>query len=688
MKYRFSALPWKLLALLLVLLSLTFGFLGGYTTAWCLAGGYYVQDAVYQTSTSCYYLAQSEADTVFARFRTDPGYDRWNILLEDNSFRFVLLEEESGVVRAAYVEGLDLDPSQSFAENKYLYREDFPMSLGDPDTPFEGLYVTDAYFHGPSVEDPETEISYQVLCLLPAALTDTPNDPFAQGQRQFDLLHDLRIKGPVLLGICAAVLTAAVAFLLCQAGRRPGREGVTLRWFDRIPLDVMAVGAFLAVMLLSSLVSEFFYVISYNYTYNNNFETGLSLAGTTLIFVCASLLILAFFCTLATRVKAGNWWKTFLLVRLALWLLRQLGQFLRWALRGIRAIALAPRAALAVTAALFVEFVLMLLFIESPDRFLYFFLLAVYNLLLLLVTILGAKQLVTLRKAGEQLAAGDLTHQLNTDKLFWDFKRHGENLNAIAEGMNKAVDQRMRSERLKTELITNVSHDIKTPLTSIVNYVDLLQKPHSDEEGARYLEVLDRQAKRLKKLTEDLVEASKASTGNLPVALVPTSVSELVNQAVEEYRSRLEAGKLEVVVSLQPDLNVLADGKLLWRVLDNLLGNVVKYALAGTRVYVTAVLWEPDVVIAVKNISREPLNVSADELMERFVRGDTARHSEGSGLGLNIAQSLTQLQHGRFQLTVDGDLFKAEVFLPQAKPAADRTTDHFPRAPETFPPGP
>ena len=224
MKYRFSALPWKLLALLLVLLSLTFGFLGGYTTAWCLAGGYYVQDAVYQTSTSCYYLAQSEADTVFARFRTDPGYDRWNILLEDNSFRFVLLEEESGVVRAAYVEGLDLDPSQSFAENKYLYREDFPMSLGDPDTPFEGLYVTDAYFHGPSVEDPETEISYQVLCLLPAALTDTPNDPFAQGQRQFNLLHDLRIQGPVLLGVCAAVLTAAVAFLLFQAdGGQAGR---------------------------------------------------------------------------------------------------------------------------------------------------------------------------------------------------------------------------------------------------------------------------------------------------------------------------------------------------------------------------------------------------------------------------------------------------------------------------------
>lgn len=666
MKYRFSALPWKLLALLLVLLSLTFGFLGGYTTAWCLAEGYYVRDVVYQTSTSCYYLAQAEADTVFARFRADQSYDRWNILLEDNSFRFLLLEEDTGIVRAAYVEGLNLDPAQSFAENKYLYREDFPMSLGDPDSPFEGLYITDRYFRGPSVEDPEAEISYQLLCLLPASLPDTPNDPFSQGQRQFDLLYGLRIKGPVLLCICAAVLVAAVAFLLCQAGRRPGREGVTLRWFDRIPLDVMAVGAFFAVMLLSSLVGEVFYVISYNYTYNNNFETGLSLAGTTLIFVCASLLILAFFCTLATRVKAGNWWRTFLLVRLALWLLRQLGRLFRGLVQGVRAIALAPRAALGLAAALFVELFLMSWFSASYDKFIPFFLLGLYNLILLLTAVLGAKQLVMLRKAGEQLAAGDLTYQLNTDKLYWDFKRHGENLNAIAEGMNKAVDQRMKSERLKTELITNVSHDIKTPLTSIVNYVDLLQKPHSAAEEAQYLEVLDRQAKRLKKLTEDLVEASKASTGNLPVTLVPTSVSELVSQAVEEYRPRLEAGKLEVVVSLQPDLTVLADGKLLWRVLDNLLGNVVKYALAGTRVYVTAIRREARVVIAVKNISREPLNVSADELMERFVRGDTARHSEGSGLGLNIAQSLTQLQHGQFQLTVDGDLFKAEVLLPQA----------------------
>ena len=383
------------------------------------------------------------------------------------------------------------------------------------------------------------------------------------------------------------------------------------------------------------------------------------------------MLLMAFFCTFATRVKAGGFWKNFLVVRLLLWVLRLLrrgalavGRFLRDA---FRAMSLTPRATLAVLAALFVELILMILFLTSWDHTIPFLLLLFYNLAILFLVVIGARQMLALRDAGSKLASGDLSYQLDTKKLYWDFKRHGDNLNAIAEGMNKAVEQRMKSERLKTELITNVSHDIKTPLTSIVNYVDLLQKPHSGEEEAHYLEVLDRQAKRLKKLTEDLVEASKASTGNMQVSLAPTSVAELVSQAVEEYRGRLEAEKLEAVTSLEPGLTVMADGRLLWRVLDNLLGNVVKYALPGTRVYVTAFRRGELVVIAVKNISRDALNIDADELMERFVRGDAARHSEGSGLGLNIAKSLTQLQHGEFRLTVDGDLFKAEIVLPCVK---------------------
>ena len=670
MQYRFSALPWKLLAIALALASLTFGFLAGYTTAWCLADGYYDAGIVYQTTENCYYLVQSQARSVAAWYLNNPNYDRWNILLENSCFRFILLEEETGKVVASYLEGMDIDTSQGFADNRYLYREDYPMTPGEAGSAFEGLYVTDYYLKNGDASM-EAELPLQMLCLLPGIIPENPKDAFSQGQRQFDFLYGYRITAPVLLGVCALLLIVSVSFLLCQAGRRPGQDGVTLRWIDKIPLDLILVATICVMLVISALISEVIYAIFFNRRYGENFETALSLAGTTVIFVSGAMLLMAFFCTFATRVKAGGFWKNFLVVRLLLWVLRLLrrgalavGRFLRDA---FRAMSLTPRATLAVLAALFVELILMILFLTSWDHTIPFLLLLFYNLAILFLVVIGARQMLALRDAGSKLASGDLSYQLDTKKLYWDFKRHGDNLNAIAEGMNKAVEQRMKSERLKTELITNVSHDIKTPLTSIVNYVDLLQKPHSGEEEAHYLEVLDRQAKRLKKLTEDLVEASKASTGNMQVSLAPTSVAELVSQAVEEYRGRLEAEKLEAVTSLEPGLTVMADGRLLWRVLDNLLGNVVKYALPGTRVYVTAFRRGELVVIAVKNISRDALNIDADELMERFVRGDAARHSEGSGLGLNIAKSLTQLQRGEFRLTVDGDLFKAEIVLPCVK---------------------
>ena len=197
--------------------------------------------------------------------------------------------------------------------------------------------------------------------------------------------------------------------------------------------------------------------------------------------------------------------------------------------------------------------------------------------------------------------------------------------------------------------------------------MDLLERPHTPEEGAEYLEVLERQSKRLKKLTEDLVEASKASTGNMSVTLAPTSTLEIINQSLAEYGQRMEAGKLSVLINVpEPAPTVRADGRLLWRVMDNLFNNVVKYAMPETRVYVDVRTSEGNAVISVKNISRAALNVSAGELMERFVRGDTSRSTEGSGLGLSIAKSLTELQHWQFSISTDGDLFKAEVTLPLA----------------------
>lgn len=284
--------------------------------------------------------------------------------------------------------------------------------------------------------------------------------------------------------------------------------------------------------------------------------------------------------------------------------------------------------------------------------------------ILLLWLVLSLRRL---QEGARNLAAGQLAYQLPLEKLWGPFRAHGEDLNNIRQGIQHAVEEQMKSERMKTELITNVSHDIKTPLTSIVSYVDLLKKePMPNDRAKEYLDVLDRQSARLKKLTEDLVEASKASTGNLTVDLQPTDVNVLLTQTAGEYQEKLAARDLALILTpAEGTPQISADGRLLWRVFENLFSNIHKYAQQGTRVYLTCQATDREVTITFRNISATPLNISADELMERFVRGDASRNTEGSGLGLSIARSLTQLQHGTFSLTIDGDLFKAILTFPR-----------------------
>jgi signal transduction histidine kinase len=252
---------------------------------------------------------------------------------------------------------------------------------------------------------------------------------------------------------------------------------------------------------------------------------------------------------------------------------------------------------------------------------------------------------------------------VDTARLHGAPKQIGDSLNHIGDAISVAVEDRMKSERFRTELITNVSHDLKTPLTSIINYTDLLSKEEIDNDTAKeYVDVLSRQAVRLKKLTEDLLEASKASSGSLSVSLQPTDAVELLTQAVGEYEERFAARSLHTVLDIRCNpLWISADGKHLWRVFDNLLGNICKYSMPATRVYLTAECIGSRVVITFRNISENPITVSSEELAERFVRGDASRHTEGSGLGLAIADSLCKLQGGTLSLTVDGDLFKAVV---------------------------
>ena len=276
-------------------------------------------------------------------------------------------------------------------------------------------------------------------------------------------------------------------------------------------------------------------------------------------------------------------------------------------------------------------------------------------------------QLHHLQEGSKQLAEGNLQEKINTGKMFWEFKKHGEYLNQISDGMAIVLEERLRSERFKTELITNVSHDIKTPLTSIINYVDLLQKENiTEEDRTEYLKVLDRQSARLKKLTEDLIEASKASTKNLAVNTCPCDIGILLSQTVGEYEEKLLANNLELIVQPpEKPIIIQTDSRHLWRILDNLMNNICKYAQPGTRVYINQDADEKQIYLIFLNISKSALNISGDELMERFVRGDSSRNTEGSGLGLSIAQSLAELLNGTLKLQIVGDLFKVILSLPK-----------------------
>ena len=263
----------------------------------------------------------------------------------------------------------------------------------------------------------------------------------------------------------------------------------------------------------------------------------------------------------------------------------------------------------------------------------------------------------------KKISDGELQYKIKTDTLTGKQKVMAEYINNIGGGLDAAVENSLKKERMQTELITNVSHDLKTPLTSIINYVDLMKRENpTDPKIQEYLRILDEKSQRLKVLTEDVVEASKASTGNIKLEMNDIDFVEMVQQVIGEFEEKFQEKNLTMMVHFTDESSIIyADGQRMWRVLENVFGNVVKYAMEGTRVYAEISNRNKKVTFSLKNISAQPLNISADELTERFIRGDVARNTEGSGLGLSIAKSLTELQGGEFKLYLDGDLFKVII---------------------------
>lgn len=509
------------------------------------------------------------------------------------------------------------------------------------------------------VEDGQ-DVCYKIQTVEPCTVTiQVEEDALRQRDgipmTYIEKAYGMKNHAIVILIVSVLGVVSGMIYLCCAAGRSPGSQALRPGGLNRMPLD-----AYMGIVCILLWCFAFLFVEAINYLI-----TSAAIVVCALLLLGCAVVIIGFLFALAAQIKMKNlyWWHH----SVTGWLLGTLWKGIRFVFRGAGKIyAMLPVVWKRIAIVMGLLFALLLVVVF---RYVW------VGFFMLLFLILGCGALFcydtyafgTVIKGAKQMAQGHLDCQISTKYLFGNYKDHAEHLNAMAEVATLAAKNQMRSERMKTELITNVSHDIKTPLTSIINYVDLLEKPHTPEEQTQYLEVLDRQSQRLKKLLEDLLEMSKATTGNMNVEITQLNAVETVNQALGEFADKLALVQLTPVVQLpkQP-VFLQADGRLTWRVLSNLLGNVVKYALPGTRVYVD--LWQDDrqVYLSIKNISREPLNVSADELTERFVRGDASRNTEGSGLGLNIAQSLMELQKGKLQLLVDGDLFKVTlVFLSQ-----------------------
>ncbi len=483
-----------------------------------------------------------------------------------------------------------------------------------------------------------------------------------------------------LIVVCLVSLLAFLLLLLYLfrvAGKKPGSEEIFPGWLNRIPLDIyFGVGLPLEIGLAWGLVAIAESIQAFpNFWFPAALAAGLGYAG-CLIAVC-------FLFAIAAQVKTpgGFWYKRSLLGgcvvlvnKFFLWLWPLCKKCLGAIFGLVRSVFQACRELLSdllrllpltwqwlLGAGVLLLVMLWTVASRSGEGFL------LGAAVIAAVVLYGAHCFGVLFDRAKKMSQGDLEGKIEDSQLIGAFRDFGMCLNALSQVTMDAARNQMRSERMKAELVTNVSHDIKTPLTSIINYVDLLQKAKSEQEKQEYLAVLDRQSQRLKKLIEDLMEMSKASTGNMTVELSSVDPAEAVNQALGEFADKLEASSIRTVFQPpQPPLSMRCDGRLTWRVLSNLLSNAVKYAMPGTRLYIDIAKVEGHILISLKNISREPLNISSEELMERFVRGDESRNTEGSGLGLNIAKSLMELQKGQLQLLVDGDFFKVTLLFPES----------------------
>ncbi len=461
-----------------------------------------------------------------------------------------------------------------------------------------------------------------------------------------------------IIPVSTILIILILVYLIISIGYKKGVEGIALNDFDKLPLEIII---FVAIIIGCI---PFIPLEGINEDYNAIIS--LIVTGCLVIYVLCAI----FLDTFIKRIKSKTLLKSTIIGRILMWMatyIEKAGKKLKSAWETITYSSNLKTKVIAysIVMASIAIFILLAFHDSGMAVFLELVLLGVilYKILKFL------KNYSQVENKLKEMYEGNNSNKLEETKFLPEFKNTVKYLNDISNGFENAIQDRIKSERLKAELITNVSHDIKTPLTSIINYVDLLKQENIKNEKAKeYIEILDNKSQRLKKLTEDLVEASKVSTGNISLNLEKINIVELIKQASGEFEDKFKKRRLEMIInSKENEINIMADSRYMYRIIENLFSNISKYALEASRVYVDIKNGKteptPNCVIEIKNISKDRLNISAEELMQRFVRGDRSRNTEGSGLGISIAQNLTELQNGKFNLKLDGDLFKVELIF-------------------------
>ncbi len=477
-------------------------------------------------------------------------------------------------------------------------------------------------------------------------------DDYVLSKFTYDLAMKANSLAPILIPLCIGILLALGLIVLNGIGKKGKGPGIHLNGFDEVPVIIAFIigGSVigLGILCFTFITSEIRAIIFSG-----------AVIGCILIYLGGILLLE----TIIKRMKTHTLWKTTLLYTI--------GHAIKTLIDNRK---ITTRLVIFYGGFCFIGFICAFTIgneygYSNGFSFFWYVVLVMLGIGTFITLFKKIKQFQTIQNALKAIYEGNTNIELDANELTGVLKQLGIYIQDIAGGLSNAVQESLKSERLKTELITNVSHDIKTPLTSIINYVDLLKKEKMpNEKAAEYLIVLENKSQRLKKLTEDLVEASKASSGNIKLKKEKINVNELIKQVSGEFEDRFKQRGLEEIMTLPEEtIFIEADGRYLYRVLENLYSNASKYALENTRVYMDVIPKQTSVVIQMKNISMEKLNITADELMQRFVRGEASRNTEGSGLGLSIASSLTELQGGKFHIYLDGDLFKVTIGFEKLK---------------------